>query len=90
MNPLASRQRLQKTQLEFVKTEIELGFTFATIARDARDPEKFKRNRGNAVRAYDETSRFVRETSLSDGELQQIRFGIAKLRSALALLGEHA
>jgi hypothetical protein len=80
-----SRQRLR---FDFVVAEIELGYTFARIALSATHPEKFNRNRMNARKACDAATRFLRETSLSEDDRQQIGYGLAKLRSALSLVDD--
>jgi len=79
----AAIAKLKRTQLNFAIAEIELGLTFATIARTTNNPKKFERNRENARRAYDEANRFLRDTSLSVGEIEQLNSKIAKLRTAL-------
>lgn len=83
MKPWVTRAKLEKNRLEFIKAELDLGFTFATIARSAHDADKFERNKRNALRAYDEANRFLQGVSLSVEDREQFEVGIDMLRSAL-------
>jgi hypothetical protein len=74
--------------LQFLRTELTMGLTFARIALEARTESKFERNRANARKAYDALLHFTPGTSLSAEEAQEIGASTAQLKSALQQLGE--
>lgn len=85
--------RTTTARLRFVLTELDLGYTFANIAENSRNPEKFERNVQNAREAFREAQCFLYETFLSKSvlpyeEFKQLKLGMERLRTALRGLGE--
>ena len=78
------------TGLAFLKTEVEVGLTFAGIARDAApgQTDKIQRNLGHARQAYDAIRRFRPLVDLSYTDGKDLDAGVERLRKALVLLGE--
>ena len=70
----------------FLRTELELGLTFALIAAHASNREKFQRNRSNARRAYDTARRFLRRVALSDDEHAEFHEMLDELERRLRVL----
>jgi hypothetical protein len=72
---------------QFLKTEIELGLTFAAIAeRYNREGnlERYEINKQNALKALDAIDRF--KGRLSEGDLQEIEVGRSKLEDSITAL----
>jgi hypothetical protein len=71
----------------FVRTEIELGLTFALIEAHSSNEEKFKRNQRNAQRAHDTARRFMSLIELPADEAAELSEMLAELELRLRLLG---
>ena len=74
--------------LEFLRTELATGVTFAKIVLETKDESKVGRNRANARKAYDAVLHFMPGTALSAEEAQELEARVAQLKSALQRLGE--
>lgn len=77
----------KKALFQFLKTETELGTTFATVAeryRNQRNTERYQINKENARRALETIERF--KGRLLDGQLQEVEPGRAKLENLLSKL----
>jgi hypothetical protein len=74
----------------FIRTEIELGLTFASIAAHSSNEEKFKRNQRNTQRAYDTARHFISLIELSDDQAAALSEMLAELEHRLRLLGSFA
>lgn len=72
--------------LEFVKTELETGITFARIALSAKHADKLERNKANARLAYDTALRFAER--LTPKQAADVDALIKDLRGKLEELGE--
>jgi len=72
--------------ISFVRTELELGLTFALIAAHASNEEKFKRNQRNTQRAYDTARRFMSLIELSADQAAELSEMLAELEHRLRLL----
>ena len=72
--------------LEFLRTDIDVGMTFAGIALRSTDPNKVSRNTLNARKAYDTVSQFLNRLPFSSPETTEISLNLVKLQKALELL----
>ena len=72
--------------INFIRTELDLGLTFASVAANASDEEKFRRNRENARRACQTARHFVDRFCLSDNEFADIHDKIGALEHTLQML----
>jgi hypothetical protein len=70
----------------FVRTELEVGLTFALVAAHAGSEEKFQRNQNNARRACDTARRFMRRIELSDDEAAELHELLEELERRLRVL----
>ncbi len=72
-----------------LKTDVEVGLTFSTIAlQSVRNESKRERNRKNARIAHDSVLRHVQQLSLSGEDMAEIYSKLAQLKGALLELGE--
>jgi Spy/CpxP family protein refolding chaperone len=72
--------------VEFLKTELETGITFAQLALSARREDKIERTKANARKAYDTAVKFMeRLTPEKSAELDSL---LQNLRTRLQDLGE--
>ncbi len=71
-----------------LKTDVNVGLTMATIASQARDEAKRRRNQDNARIAYDTVTRRAQTLFLIKADEAYIDTQLAALRSALESLGE--
>lgn len=74
--------------LLFIKTELELGSTFAKAALDSKKHARIVRNTANARAAYDSASKYVVELSLSSENSSLLDDLFRRLRLQLVRLGE--
>lgn len=72
--------------VEFLKTELQTGITFANLALSAKFADKVERTRANARKAYDTALKFMDELSPKDGAELDALF--KHLRNKLQDLGE--
>lgn len=72
--------------LDFLRTELETGLTFATIAEQASDEDKINRNRENARKACQSARHFMDRVSLSERESAELRETLDDLERRLRLL----
>jgi len=80
------RMRRGPGTLTFVRTELETGFTFATIAAQARDEEKIDRNRANARKACWSARHFMERMPLSASESDELHQKLEELEGRLRRL----
>ena len=81
--------RIEKTGVTFLITDLDLAMTLTRIAGDAaEDSEKRNRNQANARHAFDDVSRISHHASLTDNERQSVDDKLGELRFALEQLGE--
>ena len=74
---------------DFLRTEVDLGITFADIAREAgSDPDKVRRNTKNARTAYDTVLRFAPRCAFTVTEAEEMSVRMAHLKASLVALGE--
>jgi hypothetical protein len=74
----------------FLRTELETGLTFATIAEQASHEDKINRNRDNARKAYLSARHFISRMSLSERESAELHKMLAELENRLQLLEKAA
>jgi hypothetical protein len=74
---------------DLIRTEIEIGLTFAQIALQSKDlPEKRRRNALNARTAYETALRLTSQTAMEDTDAIDLSNRAAILRAHLEDLGE--
>ena len=74
--------------LEFVRTELALGRTFATAALSSKDANRIFRNAANARVAYESAHRYVVWLLLTPVVAQDLNHRFKLLRAQLVSLGE--
>jgi hypothetical protein len=72
----------------FIKTELELGSTFAKAALASRKRARTVRNTANARAAYDAANKYVVALSLSSENSRVLEGLFSRLRVQLERLGE--
>ena len=78
------RHRLRGSQVQFVRTELKVGLTFASLALAARrDTRKMARLERLARRAYDAAGRFTAALELSATEHKELNTKTQALKAAL-------
>jgi hypothetical protein len=70
----------------FVRTELELGLTFALIAAHASNEEKFQRNRNNARRACGTARRFLGRITVPEDNTAELQEMLDELERRLRVL----
>jgi len=85
---LASRERMNRVSVDFLKTDLETALTFVKIARQTRDDLRRKRNCRAARKAYDTVAKFVTKVDLSAESVRMVRLRLAELKKELEALGE--
>ena len=85
---LASRERMNRVSVDFLKTDLETALTFVKIARQTRDDLRRKRNCRAARKAYDTVAKLVTKVELSAENGRVVRLGLAELKKELEALGE--
>lgn len=79
-----------RVSIEFMLTELETGFTFASLALRA-DPKETEKRRiyiANARKAYDTALHFLQKISFTQEEMIKIQAALERLKGALQTLGE--
>jgi hypothetical protein len=78
-----------RIRLDLIRTEIDVGLTFAQIAlQSATQLGKRIRNTRNARTAYDAVVRMMSNAAMNDGTAEDLLGRLATLRNDLAALGE--
>ena len=77
-----------RTKLELLTTELDVGHTFASIALETRDSSTRERNRSNARKAYDIASGYAQDVAVTRAEGREIQLSLRRLKSELQQLGE--
>ena len=76
----------QMAALDFLRTELETGLTFAKIGLSAHDEEKIRRNQLNAQKAYDTFCRYFANAAVSEAESDEMHATAAELKGLLGKL----
>ena len=87
---LMNREANLDAGIAFLQIELQIGMTFASIAANARDENKFNRNRENAKRAYRTALYFVNRFYLSDAQSAKFHKMLGELERSLQALEEPA
>ena len=83
------RDDLNRTTIEFLRTDLDTGIMLARIATGARkNSERRERNKRKARMAYDTVVKFRRQTPMSTEIRIALDEKIGLLRSMLEVLGE--
>jgi hypothetical protein len=84
-----SHEDLRTQRIHFLRTELQLGHTFAHIAmQKGSSPQKKRRNIENARKAYDAVIAHLESTSMTAEEAQELGGMISTLKKDLVTLGE--
>ena len=75
--------RAQTSNVDFLRTELETGLTFASIAEQASDEGKINRNRDNARKAYLSARRFISCILLSERDSAELHKMLKELEDRL-------
>ncbi len=82
-------RELNAVSVEVLKTDLNTGMTFAHIAQQStRDPEKKRRNRANARKAYDSVLDYEKRLEITEKDKRDIAEKLTRLKSVLIQLGE--
>jgi hypothetical protein len=81
-------ERVNRTQLDFLKLEIAVGRTFSSLALETNDTEKRARNRRAARKAFDTVLRFRDQIALTRDDTRWLNENLLRLKRELAMLGE--
>ena len=84
----ASKQALNRTGAQFLKTDLETALTFCKAARNTQDPQKKDRNQRFARKAYDTILRLMKKITLSDTDAKELNQKLERLKEQLVELGE--
>jgi len=85
---LASRERMNRASVEFLKIDLQTAFTFLRVARQTDDPIRKHRNCRAARRAYDTVVKLMGKVRLNKQDRQTVVLGLEHLRSELQEFGE--
>jgi hypothetical protein len=92
MNPFAGdaelRQQIEQNRAQFVMAEVDLATTFCAVAQSSDDPEKVKRNVGNARTGYDTILKFWDGVLFDAKSRREFEQKFSHLKSLLKDLGE--
>ncbi|HEX3319716.1 MAG TPA: hypothetical protein VHR84_03365 [Terriglobales bacterium] len=78
----------QAVSLDFLRTELETGMTFAKVALSANNEDKIRRNQLNARKAYDSFQRYKSRPPVSDADAEELKAKAVELKKLLIKLGE--
>jgi hypothetical protein len=85
---LASRERMNRVSVDFLKIDLEIALTFARIAGQTRENSRRKGNCRSARRAYDNVVNLIQKVDLNSGDCQALQRKLAQLKTELEALGE--
>jgi len=85
---LASRERMNRVSVEFLKADLETALTFVQIARQTSDDCRRMRTCRAARRAYETLEKFFSRVDLGTENGRQLGLGLKHLRTELEGLGE--
>lgn len=74
--------------VEFLKTELETGNTFAKLALSAKYADNVERNKANARKAYDTALKFFGSASVDADSAVELNRLLEDLRAKLGKLDE--
>lgn len=76
--------------VQFLYTELRVGFTAVKIAQTATNEAKRNRNRKNAQDAFDAVLRFLPKQTLTSRQVNELQSDLAKLKAELQKLSERS
>ena len=82
------RQQFERNRLQFLLTDLDTGATFCEVAQSSNDPEKRKRNQGNARKAYDTVLKFQDGVVFDSESKAELELKLSRLKFLLKQLGE--
>jgi len=85
---LASRDRMNRTSMDFLRIDLDTALTFSSVALQTDDMSKKHRNQRAARRAYDTVLRLIKKVTLTDAEARVFAQSLGRLKSDLENLGE--
>jgi hypothetical protein len=85
---LSSGAKLNRTGVEFLRTDLETLLIFTNIAMSTDNWEERTRNRQAARKAYDSILRFLKKVNLSGNDARFFSKNLRRLKSDLQMLGE--
>ena len=85
---MSSFHEINRSQVDFLKADLEIALTFSRIALEAEDPQKKSRNRQLARRAYDSIVRLRPRVALESEDIRILESDLQELRNNLVSLGE--
>ena len=74
--------------IQFLRAELDTGLTFSRVAETTAHEDKRRRNCAHARKAYDTVLHFLPNSSLDNGEMNEVKTKLEELRFALQSLGE--
>lgn len=92
MAPVAHRgdvgENLNRSGVEFLKIDVEVGLTFSSIALRAQESERRARTRRVARNAYDTVLKLMERVALTSADAQTLARNLLRLKIDLRMLGE--
>jgi hypothetical protein len=82
------RQDFERSRLQFLLTDLDTGAIFCEVAQSSNDPEKRKRNQGNARKAYDMVLKFQDGVIFDAKSKAELERKLSRLQLLLKRLGE--
>ena len=82
------RRQFENNRVQFLLTELDTGAVFCEVAKASNNPEKTKRNVGNARTAFDTILRFQDGATFDAKEKSEFEQKFSHLKSLLKELGE--
>lgn len=79
---------LNKTGVDFLKLDVEVGLTFSGIALQTHDSEKRVRNLRAARKAYDNVLRLMDKVTLTKDDAKSLARNLFRLKCELVMLGD--
>ena len=87
--PSNQREQSELTVRQFIRNELEMGITFASLARNSQTDEKWQRTRQKARNAYDTANHFFEQHPAGEvAEQHGLLVRMTTLRHLLLELGE--
>jgi len=85
LNTARDLQRtFDETRAQFILSELDLAITFCRIALSTQDPERARRNCGNAAKASEAAAHYLERARMTATERQRIAEKFIALRPLLA------
>ena len=79
---------MNRASADFLKIDVQTALTFVNSARQTSDPDRKRRNREAARRAYQTVTKLMKRVNLNEEDMRTLVRGLEQLRSELEQLGE--